>query len=132
MNRFLVHIHGNARGTHIRRGKEDRVMLMRPYDLKPIIHVTVGIRHVSLLLVMPPFPIHDELILQPTPKTYQVLHTPHQWRSRNPKPQKKTIVSLLAKSPSKRKVTRGAAYLMVTRLQAAYHLENQGRTFNWR
>ena len=51
-------------------------MVVLPCDQEPVVDVAMRIRHVCLLLIMSPFPIHDELILQPTPNA-QGLNTIH-------------------------------------------------------
>jgi hypothetical protein len=44
-------------------------MVVLPGDQQPVVDVAMRVRHMCLLLIMSPFPIHDELILQPSPNT---------------------------------------------------------------
>lgn len=63
VNHLMINIHGNTWSAQVGSRREDVVGL--PCDQQPVIDVAMCIRHVCLLLIMSPFPIHNELVLQP-------------------------------------------------------------------
>jgi hypothetical protein len=63
VNHLMINIHGNTWSAQVGSRREDVVGL--PCDQQPVIDMAMCIRHVCLLLIMSPFPIHNKLVLQP-------------------------------------------------------------------